>query len=161
MIDMIRMGQPETFSEPRARCRRFGPGPRITISASGAHQAAPKGLTRVRTRSHVQGSEIPCQRGRHPQENVGSQTLSLRQRPPTFISPDWITPKRPGNWAQLRVGSVAASVSRASIRPDAALYRYYVSAPLQQGKRRPPHNEAIRRVWRRRVRRGSDQGQMA
>jgi len=43
----------QTFSELRARCWRFGPGPRISISASGIYQAALTGLTRVRTRSHV------------------------------------------------------------------------------------------------------------
>jgi len=44
MIDMIRVGKSETFSELRARCWRFGPGPRITIPASGIYQAALTGL---------------------------------------------------------------------------------------------------------------------
>lgn len=40
MIDMIRVGQTRNLSELRARCWRFGPGPRITISASGIYRAA-------------------------------------------------------------------------------------------------------------------------
>ena len=62
------MGKPETVSEPRARLQRFGPDPRITISASGAKRAARTGLTRVRTRSLSEAQKFLANRAASTRE---------------------------------------------------------------------------------------------
>src|SRR5690554_550417 len=81
MIERSGSGKPETFSEPRARRWRFGPAPRITIPASGAMSAARTGLTKVRTRSHVETIRNSLQTERHPQKKVGCQAHALRYIP--------------------------------------------------------------------------------
>ena len=72
----------------RSHYQRFGPAPRITISASGPKSAARTGLTRVRTRSHAPPVRNSLQTERHPQEKVRPQSCPLRHLPSLKRSPD-------------------------------------------------------------------------
>ena len=79
MIDMIRVGQTRnllrassSLSEIWTRSAHHHPGQR-------RQSAARTGLTKVRTRSHVQKFRKSLQTERHPQKKVGYQTHPIRE----------------------------------------------------------------------------------
>ena len=78
MIDMIRVGQSRNLLRASSSLSEIWPRSAHHHPGQRRQSAARTGLTKVRTRSHVQKLRNSLQTERHPQKKVGYQAHSLR-----------------------------------------------------------------------------------